>query len=342
MTIEKRFFGKTKDNKEVDAYTLSDDGVTVEILSFGGTIRNIILQMPDGPRDICLGFDTVEEYETKSGYLGSIIGRYANRIGNSEFELNGKTYKLEKNDAENSLHGGIKAFDKKVWDATVKPDGLYLKYKSPDMENGYPGNLDALVKYSLKNRELKIEYTATSDADTPINLTNHAYFNNRGHSYGGIEDLKIQIFADYITPMSDSLITTGEKMDVTGTPFDLREPKLIGPGLESGHPQIIAGGGYDHNFVLSDVPHRDLAPAAVLECCCVRITTLTTKPGIQFYSGNFLTGEGGKDNAKYNKRTGLCLETQFWPDSVNKPEFPCSILKKGETYNHTTVYKFDF
>ena len=342
MKIEKRLFGKTKDNKEVDAYTLSDDGVTVEIISFGATIRNIILQTPGGPRDINLGFDTVGEYETKSGYLGSIVGRYANRIGNSVFELNGKTYKMDKNDGENSLHGGVKAFDQKVWEATVKPDGLYFKLHSPDMENGYPGNLDVEVKYSLKNRELSIEYEAKSDADTPVNLTNHAYFNLCGHDSGGIENHKIQIFADYITPTDDTLITTGLKLDVTGTPFDLRQPKEIGPGLNSGHQQIKLGGGYDHNFVLSDLPHRDLAPAAVLECCGVKMTCLTTKPGIQFYSGNFLTGEGGKDNAIYNKRTGLCLETQFWPDSVNKPEFPCSILKKGETYSTQTVYKFDF
>ena len=342
MTIEKNLFGYTKDNKQVDAYTLIDDGMEVEIITFGAALRNIIIPTSCGPRDINFGFDEVSDYETKTGYLGAIIGRYANRIGKSEFTLDGKKYQMDDNDGENSLHGGYNAFDQKVWDATVKPDGLYLSLHSPDMENGYPGNLDVEVKYSLKNRELTIEYTAKSDANTPLNLTNHTYFNLSGHNAGSIENHKIQIFADYITQMDETLIPTGHKMDVTDTPFDFREPKLIGPGFESTHRQIILGDGYDHNFVLSDLPYRDLTPAAVLECDGIKMTCLTTMPGIQFYSGNFLIGETGKEDAKYEKRTGLCLETQYWPDSVNKPEFPDSILKKGETYHHITVYRFDY
>ena len=341
MTVKKRFFGKTKDNKEVDAYTLSDNGIDVEILTLGGTIRNIVINTPNGPRDICLGFDEVADYESKTGYLGAIVGRYANRIGKAEFTLNGKKYSLDDNDGENSLHGGYNALDQKVFEATVAPDGLYLSIQSPDMENGYPGNLDIEVKYSLNNNELMIEYTAKSDMDTPVNLTNHAYFNLNGHDSGGIENHKMQIFADHITPIDETLIPTGELLDVTDTVFDFREPGLIGPGLESTHRQMILGDGYDHNFVLSDLPYRELALAAVLESDGVKMTCLTTKPGVQFYCGNFLIGETGKGNAKYDKRTGLCLETQFWPDSVNKPGFPNSILKKGEIYRHTTVYKFE-
>ena len=342
MNIEKRYFGKTKTNEDVDAYVLSDGGISVEILTLGGVVRTIILPTPDGDRDICLGFDEVADYETKGGYLGTLIGRYSNRIGNAVFSLDGKTYELDKNDGQHCLHGGFQAFDQKVWKATVKPDGLYLELHSSDMENGYPGNLDVEVKYSLKDRELEIEYKATSDADTPLNLTNHCYFNLSGHASGGIENHKIQIFADSITSIDETLIPTGKQLAVEGTPFDFKEPKEIGPGLKSTHPQIEFGGGYDHNFVLSQSPYRELTPAAVLECCGVKMTCLTTKPGIQFYSGNFLNGDSGKENAIYNKRTGLCLETQYWPDSVNKSEFPCSILKKGETYHHTTVYKFDY
>jgi len=342
MTIEKRFFGKTRDEVDVDAYTLSDDGIQVEIITFGATIRNIIIPASDGPRDINLGFDEVSDYETKTGYLGTIVGRYANRIAKAEFTLNGVKYQMDDNDGENSLHGGYNAFDQKVWNAEVKQDGLYLKLFSPDMENGFPGNLNVEVKYSLKNRELMIEYTATSDADTPINLTNHAYFNLNGHKSGGIEKHKIQIFADFITPVDETYIPTGKLMDVTDTPFDLRTPTIIKQGLDSDHRQIILGDGYDHNFVLSELPYQNLTKVAVLESGGIRMTCLTTKPGIQLYTGNMLIGETGKDNAKYDVRTGLCLETQYWPDSVNKPEFPSSILKKGETYNHTTVYKFDF
>ena len=342
MKIERRFFGKTKDNIDVDAYTLSDDGISVEILTLGGTIRNIVLPLSDGERDICLGFDEAAEYETKGGYLGALIGRYSNRVGNAVFSLDGKTYTLEKNDGENSLHGGLKAFDQKVWEASVKADGLYLKLHSPDMENGYPGNLDVVVKYSLKDRALEIEYKATSDANTPLNLTNHCYFNLSGHASGGIENHKIQIFSDAITPIDETLIPTGQKLDVTGTPFDFRALKEVGPGLDDPHQQIKLGGGYDHNFILSQMPHRELTLAAVLECSGVRMSCHTTKPGIQFYSGNFLSGDSGKDNAIYNKRTGICLETQFWPDSLNKSGFPSGILKKGETYHHVTVYKFDY
>ena len=205
---------------------------------------------------------------------------------------------------------------------------------------GLPGNLEITTKYTLENGELGIEYTATCDADTPINITNHCYFNLAGHAAGSIENHKMQIFSDKITEVDDKLIPTGDLMDVTGTAFDLRELTLIAPGFASNCTQMKRGGGYDHNWVLSNDPYHDLAIASVTECDGLRLTCLTTKPGVQLYTGNMMQGETGKDGAIYSKRTGLCLETQYWPNSVNTPHFPAPILRKGDTYNHKTVYRF--
>ena len=342
MTIEKRYFGETKDGEKVDCYTLADGDMSVEILTLGGIIRSISLPTAQGVRDVALGFDDVAGYEAQTGFIGALIGRVGNRIGKAVFKLGGKEYKLDKNDGDNNLHGGANGYDKLVWGAETETDALLLTLKSPDMDGGFPGNLSIEVRYALKDRALSIEYKAECDADTPVNLTNHCYFNLGGHSSGGIENHKLQIFSDSITPIDDTLIPTGELLDVAGTPFDLREPKAIGEGLSSDCPQMVLGGGYDHNFVLARELKRPLSPAAVLECDGVKMTCLTTKPGIQFYSGNFLSGENGKQNSIYAKRSGLCLETQFWPDSVNKPEFTDCILKKGEIYHHKTVYKFEF
>ena len=342
MTIEKRYFGDTKNGEKVDCYTLTDSDASVEILTLGGIVRSLVIPTSEGLRDVAQGFDDVAGYEEQKGFIGALIGRVANRIGNAVFSLGGNEYKLDKNDGENSLHGGFNGYDKQIWEANAKSDGLWLTLQSPDMDGGFPGNLSVKVRYALEDYSLTIEYYAECDADTPINLTNHCYFNLGGHDSGGIENHKIQIFSDSITPIDDTLIPTGEKLDVTGTPFDLRTPKIIGEGLSSNHPQITFGGGYDHNFVLASEPCREMSPAAVLEYGGVKMTCLTTKPGIQFYSGNFLLAENGKQGAVYPKRSGLCLETQFWPDSVNKPEFPNSLLQKGEIYHHITVYKFEY
>ena len=341
MTAEKRYFGKTRHGKDVDSYTLSDGGMSVEILTMGGIIRSISLPTENGMRDIAPGFDDVAGYEGQKAFMGALIGRVANRISGAEFTLGGKKYKVENNDGDYCLHGGSNALDKQIWDAGVEQGSLVLKVNSPDMDGGFPGNLDVEVRYTLKDSELTIEYKAHCDADTPLSMTNHCYFNLGGHDYGCINDHKIQIFSDSITPCDGTLIPTGETMDVTGTPFDFRQAKTIGEGINGAHPQITLGGGYDHNFVLSREPHNTLAPAAVLEFGGIKMTTLTTKPGIQLYSGNFLAGERGKGGAVYSKRSSLCLETQYWPNAVNIPDFPDSILRKGGFYHHVTVYRFE-
>jgi len=341
MTIEKRLFGRTSTGENVDSYVLKDAGYTMEILTYGGAIRSLVVPVEGGVRDVALGFDTVAEYEAHKAFFGAIIGRVGNRIGGARFSLNGKEYNLDKNDGPNTLHGGFKGFDKKVWQASVDADALVLKYTEKDKENGFPGNLDTEVRYSLKNGVVLIDYKATCDEDTPINLTNHNYFNLGGHSAGGIEEHKLQILAEHITPIDDTLIPTGALMDVAETPFDFRKSKAIGDDIDSTHEQIKLGGGYDHNFVLSKEPERKLSLAAVLEFDGLKMQCLTTSPGVQFYSGNFLTDMEGKAGAKYKKRHGLCLETQNWPDAVNKPEFPNSILKKGEVYRQATQYSFE-
>jgi len=341
MLIEKRPFGHTHDGKEVDLYVLKDSGYTVEIITYGAAIRCILVPVAGDIRDVALGFDNMEGYEACKSYQGAVIGRISNRVANAEYKMDGKTYNLEVNDGPNCLHGGFIGLDKQVWSTSEEPGALVLTLVDKEgTAAGFPGDLEVKTKYTLENGELGIEYTATCDKDTPINLTNHCYFNLAGHNAGGIEGHKLQIFSHKITPIDETLIPTGEFMDVTDTPFDLRELTVVGPGLESKHPQIELGGGYDHNWVLSNEPNRDLAMAAVLECDSLSMACLTTKPGIQFYSGNMMTEETGKDGVIYNKRTGLCLETQYWPNSVNTPQFPAPILRKGEIYNHKTVYRF--
>ncbi|MCL2821428.1 MAG: galactose mutarotase [Oscillospiraceae bacterium] len=341
MTINKSPFGQTKDGKNVDLYTLTDGDYSVEIITYGAAIRSINVPVGGVVRDVALGFDNIAGYEANKSYQGAVIGRIGNRVANSRYEMNGKTYNLDVNDGPNSLHGGFIGFDKQVWSAEETPDALVLKLTDKEgTAAGYPGNMEAETKYSLDKGELSIEYTATCSEDTPVNLTNHCYFNLAGHASGGIEKHKMQIFSHKITAIDDTLIPTGELKDVSGTPFDLRELVEIGPGLEKSCPQMEFGGGYDHNWVLSNEPHREPAIAAVLECNGLSMSCHTTKPGIQFYSGNMLTGEIGKNGAVYGKRTGLCLETQYWPNSVNTESFPAPLLRKGETYNHKTIYKF--
>ncbi|MCL2663692.1 MAG: galactose mutarotase [Oscillospiraceae bacterium] len=341
MTISKQQFGRTESGTIVDIYTLKDSGYTVEIITYGAAIRSIQVPVAGYIRDVALGFDDVAGYENNKSYQGAVIGRIGNRVAGAKYEMNGKIYHMDVNDGPNCLHGGFVGLDKQVWSAREEQNALVLTLTDKEgTAAGLPGNLEVMVKYTLESGELGIEYTATCDEDTPINLTNHCYFNLAGHGSGGIEEHKLQIFSHKITPVDETLIPTGELMDVTDTPFDLRELTAIGPGLERSCRQMELGGGYDHNWVLSNEPCRDLAIAAVLECDGLGMSCLTTKPGIQFYSGNMMTGEIGKNGAVYSKRTGLCLETQFLPNSVNMPQFPSKILRKGETYNHKTVYRF--
>lgn len=341
-------FGKTADGTEVSLYTLKNSkGMEAAITNYGGIV--VSLKTPDKSgqlADIVLGFDSLDGYLKEHPYFGSLVGRYGNRIGGAKFSLAGKEYKLAVNNGPNSLHGGIKGFDKKVWAAQTDDatNSLILKYSSPDMEEGYPGKLDVQVTYTLTEaNELRINYKATTDKETVVNLTNHSYFNLAGQGNGDILNHSIQIMSEKTTPVDATLIPTGELKEVAGTPFDFTAPHKIGERInDAKDEQIKFGGGYDHNFVV-DGQAGSLRPAArVTEPTSARtMEVLTTEPGIQFYTGNFLdgtlTGKGGK---VYQKRYGLCLETQHFPDSPNRPQFPSAALKPGQTYLSTTVYRF--
>ena len=336
--MEKRLFGYTKNGEKVDCYTITDGGLSVEILNYGGIIRSFTIRDFGKERDIALGFDDMDGYESDTGYIGALVGRVANRIGNASFELNGKYYQLEANDGPNCLHSGSYGYNRRIWDAHDEGGALALKLYDLGSDGAFPGNLEVEVRYTLLGGRLVIEYTAVCDEDTVVNLTNHCYFNLGGHGSGSIENHEITVFSDYITPIDDHMIPTGDLMNVDVTPFNLRNRVRIGKGIGSDHPQIVLGGGYDHNFVLSREPSHEMSLAAVLEYDGLVLECLTTQPGIQFYSGNFLSEQIGKGGFKYSKRSGLCLETQNWPDAVNHNGFPDIILRKGDVYSHKTQY----
>lgn len=333
-------------------YTLTNaNGVEARVTNYGGII--VSLRVPDAQGqfdDIVLGYDALASYLDETPYFGAIIGRYGNRIGGAQFELDDSTYTLAANDGPNHLHGGVKGFDKVIWDAEPFEDergtGLILTYTSPDGQEGYPGQLNATVTYLLTDEnELIFDYEATTDKATPVNLTQHTYFNLAGDGSGDILDHQMMINADAFTPVDSTLIPTGELRPVEGTPFDFRQPTAIGARIDADNEQIRFGPGYDHNFVLNraDALAASLTLAArVTEPRSGRVMEVfTTEPGIQFYSGNFLDGSlTGKGGVAYEHRTGFCLETQHFPDSPNKPGFPSTILRPGETYHSRTVYKF--
>ncbi|MFN7933701.1 MAG: aldose epimerase family protein [Bryobacteraceae bacterium] len=341
-------FGKSKTGEIVERYTLRNTaGMEVAILTYGGIVQAI--RLPNGPgktTDVVLGFDTLDGYLGEHPYFGALIGRYGNRIGNAAFKLNGKEYKLAANNNGHALHGGLKGFDKVVWAPKEIPGeepALELTYTSKDGEEGYPGDLTATVRYTLTNaNELKLEYTATTDKDTVVNLTNHTYFNLAGAGEGDILGHSIQILADRFTPVDKGLIPTGELRPVAGTPFDFTESKPIGSRIMQDDPQMVNGKGYDHNYVLNSGGGALALAARVVGPNGHRtMEVLTTEPGIQFYSGNFLDGSNkGKGGHVYNQRYGFCLETQHFPDSPNKPDFPSVVLKPGQKYQSTTVYRF--
>ncbi|MDE3237087.1 MAG: galactose mutarotase [Bacteroidota bacterium] len=339
--ITKANWGQS-DGKEVDLYTLTNkNGVTVKISNYGGTVTSWIVPDKKGDRSsILLGFDSLSGYLAKPPYFGALIGRYGNRIANASFSLDGKTYKLSANDGKNSLHGGIKGFDKVVWDVKTIADSipsLVLTYLSKDGEEGYPGNLTVTVQYTLTDdNELSIEYTAQTDKPTPVNLTNHNYYNLTGDHSNTILKHILFIDADKYTPVDSTLIPTGELKDVKGTPFDFTTPTAIGARINS------VKGGYDHNWVLNRKDSSLQLVATVSDTLSGRkLDVYTTEPGLQFYSGNFLNGSIiGSDGKPFNQHTGLCLETQHFPDSPNKKDFPSTILRPGEKYHSITKYKF--
>jgi aldose 1-epimerase len=347
--ITKEAFGTTKSGEAVDMYTLKNaKGSVAKIMTYGGTVVELLVPDKNGKLgDIILGFDNLKDYEEKSPYFGCLIGRYGNRISNAKFTLDGKEYTLAANNNGQHLHGGIKGFDKVVWDAepieSKQGPALKLHYLSKDTEEGYPGNLDVTVTYTLTNdNELKIDYYATTDKPTVCNLTNHCYFNLAGQGNGDILGHELMINADYFTPVDQFLITTGEVRPVKGTPFDFTSPMAIGKRIDADDQQIKYGPGYDHNWVLNKNDFEMSLAAKVYEPTSDRVMEIyTNEPGIQFYSGNFLDGTlTGKDGKVYGHRSGFCLETQHYPDSPNKPNFPSVVLRPGEVYQTTTVHKF--
>lgn len=342
-------FGETAEGQAVEVFTLRNaGGVEARVINYGGTI--ISLKTPDRsgqPGDIVLGFDSLAPYLAGTPYFGALIGRYGNRIGGARFELDGQTYQLPANDGPNHLHGGPRGFDKVVWSAEpferAKERGLVLRYTSPAGEQGYPGTLSATVTYTLTDEnELVVEYQATSDQPTPVNLTQHSYFNLAGDGAGDILGHELMIAASHYTPVDSTLIPTGEIAPVAGTPFDFRTATPIGARIGGDHVQLKYGLGYDHNWVLDRTGDGLALAARVVEPGSGRTLEIrTTEPGIQFYSGNFLDGTiTGKGGHVYAHRTGFCLETQHYPDSPNQPSFPSTILRPGEEYRTRTVFTF--
>lgn len=345
--VKREAFGKTGDGTPVEVFTLSNEaGLEIKAISFGAIITSIRVPDRSGAlADVALGFDSLDGYLKEHPFFGAVVGRYGNRIGKASFTLDGRTYKLAANNGPNHLHGGVRGFDKYVWTAEVLKGatGVAFTRTSPDGEEGYPGTVQARVGYVLSAaNELSIEYRATTDKATPLNLTQHTYFNLAGHSAGSIVDHELTIAADRYTPVDSTLIPTGEVAPVAGTPLDFRQPTRIGARIDDPHQQIKFGLGYDHNWVINRQGDALQLAARVYEPKSGRtLEVQTTEPGVQFYTGNFLDGTlKGKGGAVYNRRNGLCLETQHYPDSPNQPGFPSTIVKPGQTYQSTTVWKF--
>jgi len=343
--VNQQPWGKMPDGTPVDLYTLRNSkGMEARITTYGGAV--VSLTAPDRAgkfADVVLGMDSVDGYRSQTSFLGALIGRYGNRIGHAKFTLDGKTYELPKNDGDNTLHGGPGGFDKKVWTAKPVPGGLELTYVSKDGEEGFPGTLTAHVVYKLTDKnELEINYAATTDKPTVVNLTNHSYWNLAGAGEGDILGNELTINADRFTPVDSGLIPTGELKPVAGTPFDFTKPMAIGTRIDGSDQQLQYGKGYDHNWVLNKGNGGLTKAAEVYEPKSGRVMQVwTTEPGVQFYTGNFLDGTiHGKDGKTYPHRGALCLETQHYPDSPNKSEFPSTELKPGKTYKTTTIYRF--
>lgn len=341
--VTKASWGKSEDGKPVELYTLSDADLTVTITNFGAHVVSI--EAPDraGKKaDVVLGYKSIDGYlaDTKT-YLGSVVGRYGNRIAKGTFSLEGKTYHIPTNNNGNALHGGTVGFDRKVWDAKALPSGVELTYVSADGEMGFPGKLTATVRYTLEGKSLRINYTATTDKATVVNLTNHSYFNLGGENSGSILDELMMINADRYTPVDAGLIPTGKLPSVKGTPFDFLKPTAIGARIAANDEQLKIAGGYDHNFVLNGGTTLHLAAKVEDPKSGRTLTVTTTEPGVQFYSGNFLDGSmTGVGGAKYELHAGFCLETQHFPDSPNQPAFPSTTLKPGKPMHSTTVFTF--
>ena len=347
ITISEEVFGTTRDSVSVKSFTLKNEkGMAVSIITYGGIITTLKVPNKKGvSEDVVLGYKSLASYEKATPYFGALIGRYGNRIANGKFSIDGKEYALKTNDGSNHLHGGVKGFDKVVWTAEVLKDkgALKLSYLSKDMEEGYPGNLNTEVTYTLTNdNTLEVAYQATTDKKTIVNLTQHSYFNLSGDFTKPILDHIVKINADRFVPVNRTLIPTGELKDVANTPFDFREPKTIGQDINADNEQLKRGLGYDHCWVLNDQNEGIRFTSSAYEPNSGRLLEVfSDEPGIQLYTGNFLGGTlPNKQGGIYTNRTGFCLETQHYPDSPNQKDFPSTILKPGDTYSTTTSFKF--
>jgi aldose 1-epimerase len=341
-------FEKMPDGTSVELYTLADGPVEARITNYGGII--VSLKVPDKKgtsEDVVLGFDDLDGYVTNNNqqggaFFGAIIGRYANRIANASFTLNGKKYSVPQNNGPHSLHGGPHGFNNVVWKGKAVDNGVELTYLSKDGEAGYPGNLSVVVRYTLMKSDLRIEYSATTDKDTVLNLTNHSYFNLAGQGHGKVLNHRLTLRASRFTPVDSTLIPTGELKSVASTPFDFRKSTAIGERIEVKDDQLQVGHGYDHNWVLDSLGGKLAEAAEVYEPSSGRVLrVLTTQPGIQLYTGNFLDGSvKGKGGVPYEQRSAFCLETQHFPDSPNQPNFPSTELKPGQRFHSVTVFSF--
>jgi aldose 1-epimerase len=355
-TVEISSFGRLPDGRATRRFTLrAAGGFRADLSDYGGTLAGLWAPDRQGRlADVVLGFDSAAKYAAHPAYLGSLIGRFGNRIAAGRFTLDGQTYTLGTNNFPAGLpchlHGGPGGFHRALWSAepstVAGQPALRLSYLSADGEEGYPGNLSVAVTYTLTSAgDLRIDYEATTDRPTPVNLTHHGYFNLKGEGTGAITDHELTIFASRFTPVNAGLIPTGQLAPVAGTPLDFRTPRLIGERIESAHEQLAIGAGYDHNFVLDAGGGAEAAPALAATVrepsTGRRMDVLTTEPGVQFYSGNFLDGTLiGKSGRPYLRRGGFCLETQHFPDSPNQPAFPNTILRPGQTWRSTTIYRF--
>jgi aldose 1-epimerase len=345
MPLISQFFGTTHDGQEITQYTLTNaNGCEVQLINYGAIITALAVPDRNGNVvDVVLGHSTLSDYESASPYFGAIVGRYGNRIQNGQFELHGRTYMLATNNGPNHLHGGLQGFDKMVWKAKASESSLsvHLTHISPNGHEGYPGTLKTHVTYTLTHdNTLKIQYQATTDQPTVVNLTNHSYFNLAGS--GTIVDHTIVLHANHFTPVDNTLIPTGEIRSVTNTPMDFTTPTRIGDRIDANDEQIRYGGGYDHNWIVNNADQSLREIATVYDPKSGRTMTVsTTEPGVQFYTGNFLDGSiVGKYDQVYGKRSGFCLETQHFPNSPNQPNFPSTVLNPGETYQSQTTYRF--
>lgn len=337
-------WGHTADGVAVPIFTLKSGKIEVRVMAYGAKLVSIRTPDRNGKMaDVVLGYDHLDDYlKDNDTHFGSIVGRFGNRIAMGRFSIDGNSYQVPQNDGTNALHGGPKGFDRYVWESREAPDGVEFTHVSPDGHMGFPGTLTAKVKYSLSGNTLRLDYTATTNKPTVVNLTNHAYFNLRGDDQGDILGGQLQLNADRMTPVDASLIPTGELASVAGTPFDFSKPTVVGARIGDQNEQLKLGRGYDHNFVINGQPGTLRQAAIMTEPENGRTMTVeTTEPGIQFYTGNFLAGVfTGRHGIKYEKRTGFCLETQHYPDSPNQPSFPSTLLRPGAALHSTTTFTF--